>query len=88
MVKGTQKRMVVVKTAGNRFYEEAHFLLRDGQRITGESEGTMLAEANRILDESMLTPRRRRRMRRVTAFFLGAAAGALVSAAVALVLAL
>ncbi|MBO5898919.1 MAG: hypothetical protein J6R04_07900 [Clostridia bacterium] len=83
MVKGTQKQMVVVKTAGNRYYEEAHFVLRDGQRLTDEAEPTMLAEANRILDECMRTPRRRR-MRRVTAFFVGLVLGAALALAVAL----
>ncbi len=88
MVKGTQKQMVVVRTAGNRYYEQAYFVLRDGHRVTDEVEPTMLAEANRILDECMLTPRpRRRRMRRMTAFFLGLLSGATVAAAVALLLA-
>lgn len=85
MVKGTQKQMVVIKTQGNRFYEQAYFVLRDGQRLSGESEATMLAEANRILDESMLLPHpRRRRIRRVSAFLLGLMAGAVLAAAVAL----
>jgi hypothetical protein len=83
MVKGTQKQMVVVKTAGNRYYEEAHFVLRDGQRLTDEAEPTMLAEANRILDECMRKPRRRR-MRRVSAFLLGLVLGAMLALAVAL----
>jgi hypothetical protein len=82
MVKGTQKQMVVVKTAGNRYYEEAHFVLRDGQRLTDEAEPTMLAEANRILDECMRKPRRR--MRRVSAFLLGLVLGAMLALAVAL----
>lgn len=87
MMKGTQKQMVVVKTVGNRYYEEAHFVLRDGQHLADEARTTMLAEANRILDECMHVPRRRR-MRRVTAFFVGLALGAAVSLAVALIAAL
>lgn len=87
MVKGTQKQMVVVKTQGNRFYEQAYFVLRDGQCLSGESETTMLAEANRILDESMLLPgSRRRRMRRTTAFLWGLALGTIVATVVTLVL--
>ena len=78
MVKGTHKRMVVVRTNGSRYYEQAYFVLRDGQLIPGEAESTMVAEANRILDESQLMPqpRGRRRISCVGAFWLGALAGA------------
>ena len=88
MVKGTQKHMVVVKTTGNRYYEEAHFVLREGQRLTVEAEPTMLAEVDRILGESLLLPRRRRRMRRLTAFLLGLALGVGATVAVGLLAAL
>lgn len=84
MFRGTQKQMVVVRTAGSRFYEQAYFVLRDGQLPDGTPETTMMAEANRILDESQLMPQPRRRVRRGKGFLLffgGALAGALLCAA-------
>ncbi len=61
MVRGTHKQMVVVRTKDSRYYEQAYFVLRDGHSPMRESESTMMAEANRILDESMLMPQPRRR---------------------------
>ena len=77
MVKGTHKQMVVVRTKDSRYYEQAYFVLRDGHAPVGEREDTMMAEANRILDESMLMPqpRRRRKISRLLAFALGAFMG-------------
>lgn len=77
MVKGTHKQMVVVRTKDSRYYEQAYFVLRDGHAPGGEREDTMMAEANRILDESMLMPqpRRRRKLSRSLAFVLGALVG-------------
>lgn len=83
MVRGTHKQMVVLRTNGNRYYEQAYFVLRDGQPPLGEAETTMIAEANRILDESMLMPQpRRRKWTLKTAFFVGMAVGTLLAAAV------
>lgn len=77
MVKGTQKQMVVLRTHDSRYYEEAYFVLRDGAQTRGESESSMMAEANRILDESMLMPqpKRKRRVPRWWAFGIGAFLG-------------
>lgn len=63
MVKGTHKQMVVLKTSNSRYYEQAYFVLRDGHSPHGEAESNMMAEANRILDESMLMPQPRKRRR-------------------------
>ncbi len=77
MVKGTQKQMVVLRTNDSRYYEEAYFVLRDGCRRGEEAEGSMMAEANRILDESMLMPqpRKKKRLSRRWAFALGVVIG-------------
>ncbi len=88
MVKGTHKQMVVVRTKDSRYYEQAYFVLRDGGVVTADSESTMVAEANRILDESQLMPqpRRRRLPSRRASFALGVALGAAVCALAALLL--
>ena len=77
MVKGIHKQMVVVRTSDSRYYEEAYFVLREGGVSSPDSESTMVAEANRILDESQLMPqpRRRRLLSRGVAFALGVMAG-------------
>ena len=61
MIKGTHKQMVVVRTSDSRYYEEAYFVLRRGGLTSPDSESTMVAEANRILDESQLMPQPHRR---------------------------
>ena len=80
MVKGIHKQMVVVRTSDSRYYEEAYFVLREGGVSSHDSENTMGAEANRILDESQLMPqpRRRRLPSRRAAFALGVIAGGLL----------
>ena len=80
MVKGTQKQMVVLRTIGSRYYEEAYFVLRDGAHRGGESESSMMAEANRILDECQLMPQpvRQWRLPRAALFWLGVMVGGAV----------
>ena len=81
MVRGTHKQMVVLRTNDSRYYEQAYFVLRDGHAPHGESESTMMAEANRILDESMLMPQpcRRVRLSRWWVLLIGAVIGALLA---------
>ncbi|MBQ8174433.1 MAG: hypothetical protein IJ009_03425 [Clostridia bacterium] len=57
LVKGCQGKVIRVKSAGSRLFDEAFFVLRGDAADAGE--GDMLAEANRILEENMLPPRRR-----------------------------
>lgn len=88
MVRGTHKQMVVLRTNDSHFYEQAYFVLRDGHAPHGESESTMLAEANRILDESMLMPQPHKRMRlsRWWVLLIGGALGALLAVGAMLLL--
>ena len=77
MVKGVYKQMVVVRMSDNAYYEQAYFVLREMREVTDVSEDSMLAEANRILDECQLMPqpRRRRRLPRAACFWLGVLLG-------------
>jgi hypothetical protein len=85
MIKGTHKQMVVVRTSDSRYYEEAYFVLRRGGLTSPDSESTMVAEANRILDESQLMPQPHRRLpSRRAAFALGAFSGGAVCALIVL----
>ena len=86
MVKGTHKQMVVVRTPDNIYYEEAYFVLREPRESAKDSEDSMMAEANRILDECQLMPQpvRRWRLPRAALFWLGAMVGGAASAALCL----
>ena len=73
MVKGAQKRMVVVKINDSEVFEEAYFVLRHESR--GE-ENDMVAEANRIIEECGGRKGKRSKYRikeliRAAALFLG-----------------
>jgi hypothetical protein len=52
MLKGAEKRMIVVRTRDSRMFEEAYFVVRpEADRGMG-TETDMLREANRILEGS------------------------------------
>lgn len=85
MVKGTHKQMVVVRTPDNIYYEEAYFVLREPRESAKDSEDSMMAEANRILDECRLMPQpRRRRLPRASLFWLGVMTGGCAAGALCL----
>ena len=71
MLKGSQKRMVVLRTADSTLFEAAYFVLRDTEKT--DTQSSVLEEANRILEKSF-TPknakqtRRAARARRLRAF--------------------
>ncbi|MBQ7338345.1 MAG: hypothetical protein IJW40_07825 [Clostridia bacterium] len=87
MLKGAQKRMVVLRTASSTMFETAYFVLRDGtDEGTSVAHRSMLEEANRILAES-LSPhahanakknKRAARRRALLVFSLGFVVGAFV----------
>ena len=57
MIRGAQKRMIVLRTRDSRVFEEAYFVLRREADGDGASEQDMIREANRILERSL--PRER-----------------------------
>ncbi len=58
MLKGAQKRMIVVKTANSRVFEEAYFVMRTD---TAPSDCDMVGEANRIIESCANTRRDRKK---------------------------
>ena len=52
MIKGAQKKMVVVRTRDSRFFEEAYFVMRKDIPDTLHNDGDIVAEANRIVRQS------------------------------------
>ena len=47
MIKGAQRKMIVMKTAESNMFEEAYFVMRRGVDC---SESDMVSEANRIIE--------------------------------------
>ncbi len=80
MLKGAQKRMIVVRTRDSRLFEEAYFVIR-GEGNPADAHRDMLDEANRIIDSGTPPPsppvRRtaRRWLSRLLWFVGGAAVG-------------
>jgi hypothetical protein len=92
MLKGTQKRMVVLRTADSTLFEAAYFVLRDTEKA--DTQSSVLEEANRILEKSF-TPQnakqtrraaRARRRRAALLFLLGMICGMALCVLAALLL--
>lgn len=85
MMKGCQRRMIVMPTRTSALFETAYFVLKDEAQARRPSESEMLYEAQRILEENSIAKKPQSFARRhlLLAFFLGLLLGAL---AVALVL--
>lgn len=90
MIRGAQKKMIVIRTHDSRVFEEAYFVMRKETESAVE-DGDMLTEADRIIRRSTAGmtatafprqeqresagERRRQRVRSVLWFFVGALAG-------------
>ncbi len=59
MLKGAQKRMIVIKTADSKIFEEAYFVMRGDSPSTNAD---MVGEANRIIDSCTGKKRERSRI--------------------------
>lgn len=57
MLKGAQKRMIVVKTADSRIFEEAYFVVKTNYDC---EELDMVAEAERIVESAMPSGKRKK----------------------------
>ena len=75
MLKGSRRQMLVLRTCGSRYFDEAYLVLRNGMTPTRAGKQDILAEANRILDEASVPYKRRRRRPSASLFFLGSLCG-------------
>ena len=88
MLKGAQKRMIVVKTQDSRVFEEAYFVMRTDTAASGED---MVSEANKIIERCCEKRRdRKRRIDRemlvpICAFMLGSIIGSAITVLVMLI---
>ncbi len=76
MIKGAKKEMIVVRTGNSRYFDEAYFVLRHAPKENRQCHD-LLAEANRILCESTVLPKREAKHRRLFFFLAGMLAGSL-----------
>ena len=53
MLKGAQKRMIVIRTRDSRLFEEAYFVMRRDLPDSAAHGADMLEEANRIIQHSL-----------------------------------
>lgn len=58
MLRGAEKRMIVVRTKDSRLFEEAYFVVRPEAGNRTDDDLDMLWEANRILESSMAGAKR------------------------------
>ena len=82
MLKGTQKKMIVVQGTASSMFETVYFVLkRDAEKSSRYGEKDMIGEANRIISENMLEPTKKRSMNisrwasRIFTFLLGVLSG-------------
>ena len=52
MIKGCQRRVIVVRGEDENMFEYAYFVLKSGEKFDRVGEDDMIAEANRIIENS------------------------------------
>ena len=80
MLKGYQRKLIMMPTKNSPLFETAYFILRNETEKHPPRPNEMLYEASRILEENSLTVRRRTvKLRHIAiAFGIGIAVGALM----------
>lgn len=53
MVRGCQRRVIFLKNTDSKIFSEAYFIIDDRVDTRALTEGDMVREANRIIDESL-----------------------------------
>ena len=77
MIRGAQKRLVVVKTEGSRLFDEAYFILRREIPEKTFRKEDLLNEAEKVLLKVSPGVRPKRKRGRLLFFFLGLLFGVL-----------
>ena len=53
MLKGIQKKMVVLNIQDSKIFESAYFIMKNQVKLTPPDDNAVLLEANRIVSESL-----------------------------------
>ena len=59
MLKGIQKKMIVLNINDSKVFESAYFIMKNHVKLSPPEDNAILLEANRIVSESL--PRKKRR---------------------------
>lgn len=59
MLKGIQKKMIMVRTDHSSLFETAYFVLRNDSAPAATDKNAMIREANRILAESAMSEKKK-----------------------------
>lgn len=95
MIKGCNRRVIVMKDTGNDMIEEAIFVLKSAGEKNGFSENDIIRHANSILDDGSRKERfsglsmnvvKPKRFSRLSDFLSGLVIGALTAGAIAFIL--
>lgn len=81
MLKGYQKRVVILKNTGSKMFEEAQFVLKED--YSRASDFDIVSEATRLINDTAIRvekPPRRKKVSEILPFSLGILLGALLSA--------
>ena len=84
MIKGARREMIVVRTGGSRYFDEAYFVLREDAQREKRKSKDILSEANRILAEMLPDSAHAQKTKNRQWLFFGA--GGLCGAALSLLL--
>lgn len=52
MIKGCNKRVIWIRNTENELFEQAYFILSDSARVGERSEGDIIKEAKKIINDS------------------------------------
>ena len=81
MIKGCQKKIIMINDTGSDVFEQAYFIVKD-ERNGAISKTDMIREANRIIENNLLGPyfssARTKKIKKKTetlTFFLGSVCG-------------
>ena len=94
MIKGCNKRVIVMKDTGNAMIEEAFFILKPEATKSHFTEADIVKQANRILEQSMygdgfsrfsVNGKTKSSKGRISSFVFGAVLGAIVMAGILLI---
>lgn len=80
MLKGYQRRLIMVPTKSSPLFETAYFILRKETEQRNPRPNEMICEATRIIEEQSVNAKKKSLKKRhlAMAFGLGAALGALI----------
>jgi hypothetical protein len=82
MIKGCQKKIILLKDTGSDFFEEAYFILKSDATISKSKETDMVKAATKIVTDSLTSQNKEKKKVKLNSkainFMIGALCGAIV----------